>query len=139
MTGEKIKDIANLHVLSYDKDAYLNRPLLKPDIIPGNEQIFIGAKMMKSRHLKEGDTLSLIHNGESYDFIVAGVASAPNYIYAIPPSGAVISDGKDYDIAIVNSEKLSKMLGREDTVNEISFEMEKGYQPYCNCFVFPYL
>ena len=127
VTGEKIKDIANLHVLSYDKDAYLNRPLLKPDIIPGNEQIFIGAKMMKSRHLKEGDTLSLIHNGESYDFIVAGVASAPNYIYAIPPSGAVISDGKDYDIAIVNSDKLSKMLGREDTVNEISFEMEKGY------------
>ena len=127
IAGEGIGDIANLHVLSYDEEAYLNRPLLKPDIPPNSEQIFIGSKMMKARNLKKGDIISLIHNGESYDFIIAGVASAPNYIYAIPPSGAVISDGRDYDIAIVNSDKLEKILGRENIVNEIGFEMESDY------------
>ena len=127
VSSENITDIASLHVLAYDPSSTLNKLLLKPDTIPDNEQIFIGAKMMKTRKLKKGDKVSLITNGESYDFIIAGAASAPNYIYAIPPSGALISDGSDYDIAVINSDKLAKILGRENTVNEVSFELEKDY------------
>ena len=93
VSSENITDIASLHVLAYDPSSTLNKLLLKPDTILDNEQIFIGAKMMKTRNLKKGDKVSLITNGESYDFIIAGAASAPNYIYAIPPSGALISDG----------------------------------------------
>lgn len=127
VSSENITDIASLHVLAYDGTSTLNKLLLKPDTVPGNEQVFIGAKMMKARKLKKGDKVSLISNGESYDFIIAGVASAPNYIYAIPPSGAMMSDGMDYDIAVVSSDKLSKILGKENTVNEVSFEIEKPY------------
>lgn len=125
--AENIRDIANLHVLAYDENVSLNKPLLKPAQIPNSEEIYIGAKMMKARNLKKGDRINLISNGESYEFIIAGTASAPNYIYAIPPSGAMLSDGRDYDIAVINAEKLSKILGREKTVNEVSFRIDDSY------------
>ena len=127
ITGDGIDGIVNLHVLGYDPDNELNKISLEPDIAPEHNRIYVGRKMLNARKWKEGQHINLIIEGESYDFIIAGVASAPNYIYAIPPSGAVISDGRDYDIAIVNSDKLEKILGRENIVNEISFELESGY------------
>ena len=125
--AENIRDIANLHVLGYDESIVLNRPLLKPAQVPHNEEIYIGAKMMKARNFKKGDRINLISNGESYEFTIAGTASAPNYIYAIPPSGAMLSDGRDYDIAVISAVKLSKILGREKTVTEVSFRIDNSY------------
>ena len=127
LTGEGIDSIVSLHVFGYKPENELNKISLKPNAAPENEYIYIGRKMLKARNWKEGQPINLIVSGESYEFIIAGMASAPNYVYAAPPSGALISDGKDYDIAVINAEKLAKMVGREKIVNEIGFKLAEGY------------
>lgn len=127
ITGDDIDGIVNLHVLGYAPDNDLNKISLEPDIAPEHNRIYVGRKMLNARKWKEGQHINLIIEGESYDFIIAGMAHAPNYIYSVPPSGAVVSDGKDYDIAVMNAEKLEKMIGKEKIVNEIAFKLSKDY------------
>ena len=76
---------------------------------------------------EQGDTLQLVYQGQKFDFRYTGICHAPDYIYSIPPGGAMIPDGEVYDIACIDESRMEKILGKRDSYTELGFLLEPGY------------
>lgn len=127
IVAEDMDSIISLHLLGYDKESKLNQIRIEGGSSLNETEIFIGKKMMKARGWQPGQKINLILEGKSYEFTIAGNAYAPNYIYTIPPSGSFISDGSDYDMAVIAADRLGDILGKNSNINEIGFRLERGY------------
>lgn len=125
---EDMDSIISLHLLGYESDMELNQIRIDSPMPPQKDQIFIGEKMMAARGWKAGQEISIIIEGESHRFTIGGNAYAPNYIYTIPPSGAFLSDGSEYDMAVIDAQRLNDIMGRSRSVNEIGFLLDEGYR-----------
>lgn len=125
---EDMDSIVSLHLLGYESGMEINEIRIESSLPPQKDQIFIGEKMMKARGWSTGQKIHVVTEGESYEFTIGGRAYAPNYIYTIPPSGAFLSDGSEYDMAVIDAVRLNEILGRRENVNEVGFLLEPGYR-----------
>lgn len=91
----------------------------------GDDQIFIGARMQKEYGFRKGETLRILADGRSARFTFAGTVSAPDYIYTVAPDGAMIPDGRTYDIAVVSDRAMESLL-KTDRRNELAFRLSEG-------------
>lgn len=91
------------------------------------EFLFLGSKMQDVYQYEQGDSLQLIYQGRKFDFHYAGICHAPDYIYSIPPGGAMIPDGEVYDIACIEESRMEEILGKQDSYTELGFLLESGY------------
>ena len=76
---------------------------------------------------EDGMPLKLLWNGKSTSFSMKGTCNGPDYIYAIPPGGAMIPDGTVYDIACIQKDRMEELTGKYDIVNELGFLLEADY------------
>ncbi|MFT4107470.1 MAG: ABC transporter permease [Lacrimispora sp.] len=120
-------DIVTVHLLSYDSSDALNQLLFK-GIEAGEDGIYLGTRMAGIYQYETGTPLTLLIDGKSVKMELAGSCYGPEYIYAIPPGGAMIPDGKIYDIACMEKSRMEELTGKRDSLNELGFKLEKGYQ-----------
>lgn len=119
-------EIVSVHLLSYDMSDPLNRLLLK-GAGTGRDSLYLGNRMAGIYGYETGTPLTLLIQGESVKFVLSGTCSGPEYIYAIPPGGAMIPDGEIYDIACIEKSRMEELTGKKDSMNELGFRLAKGY------------
>lgn len=116
-------DIITLHIM--DNESNLNKPIVSSNILNNNE-ILIGNKMFETYAFNIGDKIDIIVDGKLQTVTIVGTAQAPDYVLAIPPSGAM-PDSRIYDIAYMNRENLEVILDKKNKVNELAFLLDDGY------------
>lgn len=123
------EEIVTVHLLSYDTEDSLNRLTLSEagGALETSEKLYLGSRMEGVYGYGSGETLRLLWNGEAVEFKFAGTCSGPDYIYSIPPGGAMVPDGEVYDIAVIDRTRMEEMTGRKDSLNELGFKLEPGY------------
>ncbi len=119
-------EIVTVHLLSYDPLDPLNKLMVK-GTGTGKDRIYLGNRMAGLYEYDIGTPLALMINGNSVKFELAGTCYGPEYIYAIPPGGAMVPDGEIYDIACVEKSRMEELTGKKDSMNELGFRLEKGY------------
>ena len=120
MLAEGQEEIVTVHLLSYDEDDVVNRLALSSGF-KSRDNIFLGARMEGVYGYEDGMPLKLLWNGKSTRFSMKGTCNGPDYIYAIPPGGAMIPDGTVYDIACIQKDRMEELTGKYDIVNELGF------------------
>lgn len=120
------EELVTVHLLSYDQEDALNKLSLS-SAFTGGDQLFLGGRMEEIYGYGTGDPLRLLWDGGSVDFIFSGTCHAPDYIYSIPPGGAMIPDGEVYDIACIDKGRMQELTGRRDSLNELAFSLSPGY------------
>lgn len=126
------EEIVTVHLLSYDEADAINRLTISQSA-PGREPsecMYLGARMAGVYGYESGESLKLLWNGDTVDFVFAGVCHGPDYIYSIPPGGAMVPDGEVYDIACMEKSRMEEITGRKDSLNELGFKLEPGYTFY---------
>ena len=126
MICEGQTEIATVHLMGYREDAWVNQMDLFGKSMT-DETVFLGSRMAQAYGFSEGDSLSLLIGGESYDFTFAGSVGAPDYVYAVSTESAMVPDGELYDTACISQERLARLLGQSGQVNELGFLLAPGY------------
>ncbi len=133
------EEIVTVHLMSYGKDDKVNlsslilrdgdsESVMPPGWdFPDDNAIFLGTSMEKVYGFSLGDEIRLVIGGKSYRFTYAGTVNEPDYIYAMPPGGAMIPDGSVYDIAVISMTRMKRILGSSN-LSEIGFILEEGTQ-----------
>lgn len=126
LLAEGQKELVTVHLLSYDDEDALNKLSLSSPLT-GSGQLFLGGRMAQAYGYKKGEPLRLLWDGKSVDFTFSGICNGPDYIYSIPPGGAMIPDGNIYDIACISRTRMEELTGRHDSLNELGFTLSPGY------------
>lgn len=126
LISERQDELVTVHLLSFDADNELNKPLLSAPA-SGKNELFLGTRMQQIYQYKRGDTLRLSFGKKSSAFTFAGTVTQPDYIYAVPPSGSMVPDGAVYDIAAMSLETMRTLFGTSN-LTELSFQLERGYR-----------
>ena len=126
-------EMAAVHLLSVGDDEEerdcLNRMTrtTSKNISGSQDMIWLGKRMTDACGYEPGDTLRLLINGISHEFVLAGSVSTPDSIYSIPSGGAMVPDGETYDIAYIEKKRLEELTGSGDMLTELGFRLEPGY------------
>ena len=94
----------------------------------GTDALYLGSRMADVYNYPEGTELRLVYDGKVKQLSYAGRCSAPDYIYSIPPGGAMIPDGEVYDIACIGLSDMEDLMGMGDVRNELGFRLKPGYR-----------
>ncbi len=120
------EEIVTVHLLSYDKEDDVNQLTLSK-LYSASDGLYLGTRMTGVYGFAGGEELKLLWNGNAAAFTYAGICNAPDYIYSIPPGGAMIPDGEIYDIACMEKERMEELTGKKDSLNELGFTLTPGY------------
>lgn len=129
MLGPDQEELVTVHLMSYDPDDTLNRlriQALRPTTAA--DALYLGSRMADVYNYPEGTELRLVYDGKVKRLSYAGRCSAPDYIYSIPPGGAMIPDGEVYDIACIGLSDMEDLMGMGDVRNELGFRLKPGYR-----------
>ncbi len=94
----------------------------------GTDALYLGSRMAEVYDYPEGTELRIVYDGKVKHLSYAGRCSAPDYIYSIPPGGAMIPDGEVYDIACIGLRNMKDLMGMGDVRNELGFRLKPGYR-----------
>lgn len=94
----------------------------------GTDALYLGGRMAEVYDYPEGTELRIVYDGKVKHLSYAGRCSAPDYIYSIPPGGAMIPDGEVYDIACIDLRDMKDLMGMGDVRNELGFRLKPGYR-----------
>lgn len=119
-------EVVTLHLLAYDEEDALNRLRVPKEKLPA-DGICLGSRMMDAYGYEEGDTVTILINGEAKKFTLIGSCYAPEYIHAIPPSGAMMPDGEIYDIACMDRGEMNALFDGHGLANGLGFSLSPGY------------
>lgn len=126
LLAEGQKELVTVHLLSYDQEDALNKLNLSAPFT-GGDQLFLGGRMTDAYGYTQGTPLTLLWDGKNVNFTYAGACDGPDYVYSIPPGGAMIPDGKVYDIACISKSRMEALTGSHDSLNELGFALSPGY------------
>lgn len=94
----------------------------------GTDALYLGSRMAEVYDYPEGTELRIVFDGKVKHLSYAGRCSAPDYIYSIPPGGAMIPDGEVYDIACIDLRDMKNLMEMGDVRNELGFRLKPGYR-----------
>ena len=130
MLGPDQEELVTVHLMSYDPDDPLNRLRIQAlrDTTTSTDALYLGSRMAEVYDYPEGTELRIVYDGKVKHLSYAGRCSAPDYIYSIPPGGAMIPDGEVYDIACIDLRDMKDLMGMGDVRNELGFRLKPGYR-----------
>lgn len=130
MLGPDQEELVTVHLMSYDPDDTLNRLRIQAlrDTTTSTDALYLGSRMAEVYDYPEGTELRIVYDGKVKHLSYAGRCSAPDYIYSIPPGGAMIPDGEVYDIACIDLRDMKDLMGMGDVRNELGFRLKPGYR-----------
>lgn len=87
-------------------------------LAPGaGDEVLISGKFAAARRLGPGDSLRAIINGRARDLRIVGVATSPEYTYAVPP-GALYPEDDRYGILWMSRKVLGPAYDMDGAFNE---------------------
>lgn len=130
MLGPDQEELVTVHLMSYNPDDPLNRLRIQAlrDTTTSTDALYLGSRMADVYNYTEGTELRLVYDGKVKHLSYAGRCSAPDYIYSIPPGGAMIPNGEVYDIACIDLRDMKDLMGMGDVRNELGFRLKPGYR-----------
>ena len=125
LLGEGQAGIVTVHLMARDPEEKLNIPLLSGPM--SGDSPFLGTRMQQVYGYLPGTELRVLVQGSPCRFYFAGTCTAPDYVYSVPPWGAMVPDGAAYDIACISPEEMRRITG-SDARTELAFLLEPGYR-----------
>lgn len=89
--------------------------------------IWVGQKFMEANLLKVNDKLSLIINGRSVEFTIAGAVLSPEYIYVTKNAQDIYPLPKNYEIAYIAKPVLKKLTSAASTSTDLFFKLQPKF------------
>lgn len=126
MLAQGQKEIVTVHLMSFDEDDPLNQIRITGER-SRNNTLFLGSRMVAATDYKTGSEITLLINGNGRRCIFQGICRSPEYIYALPPGGAMVPDGEIYDIACLDIQNMEDLIGKKDSYQELGFRLLPGY------------
>lgn len=127
LMGAGQEEIVTVHLLSYEESDTINLLALSAPL-KDEESLFLGGRMAAEYGYEPGEPLKLIFEGEAVDFTYQGTCHEADYIYSIPPGGAMVPDGAVYDIACISRARMEELTGKRGSLNELGFRLADGYE-----------
>ena len=92
-------------------------------LAPGSSsEVLISSKFADARGLKPGDKLRAIINGRIRDLDVVGIASSPEFTYAVPP-GALYPEDNRFGVLWLSRKVLGPAYDMDGAFNEAVFKL----------------
>lgn len=127
---ENNNKIMTLRLISYDKNnlSRLNSFSIKGGSFKETNDIAIGDSFLTAHDLKISDHIKVLMNHKEVNLNIVATAESPEYVYIIRGVEDFIPDPETFNIAFVEEETLSGILGMEGIYNNIVFSLEEGYR-----------
>ncbi|MBO5573949.1 MAG: ABC transporter permease [Clostridium sp.] len=123
LLSDRIGGMVTVHLMSVSEDQKINVPILS-DCMEA-DTLYLGKRMQEVYGFAPGEMLRVLVEGEPCRLSFRGTCALPDYVYTVPPWGAMVPDGAAYDIACVSRETMRKICG-SDNRTELSFLLEEG-------------
>ena len=106
----------------------INRILLRegnwPE--PGTNEVLVNEGFAGKRGLRPGDRIDAILNGRLEKLAVAGIASSPEYIFAVAEGG--LSDDRFFAVIWMDRDRLAAAFDMEGAFNSLAVRLRPGAQ-----------
>lgn len=90
------------------------------------DSCLVDNKFAEFYKLEPGDTIKAIINLKVYDLKIAGIASNPEYIYAMKSSSSLSFSAEDFGIVYVRESDARNLLGFQDSYNQVHVLFKEG-------------
>ena len=90
-----------------------------------NNEILLLKSFADARNLKPGDSLSITMNGVRHEFVIAGLALSPEFVYALPPGDFVV-DSSRFAALWANEEAMEAAYDLDGAFNEAILTFSPG-------------
>ncbi len=91
----------------------------------GGNQCIVSDTFFKANHMKIGQTIEPIINGERVKLAIVGTAKSPEYTYEIRDASELIPDPEKFGVVYVKKSYLQTILDFKGSVNDISVLLDK--------------
>lgn len=81
------------------------------------EEVLVSRKFAEARALGPGDTLHVVINGRAQQLRIVGIASSPEFAYAVPP-GSLLPEYERFGVFWVNEDFLAPAYDMDGAFNE---------------------
>ena len=109
---DRINDVHLSEGYSLDSDAML---------------AWVGKKFLEANNLKVNEKISLIINGKSVEFTIAGAVISPEYVYVTRNAQDIYPLPRDYEIAYISRDVLRKLTPSASVSTDLQFMLQPGY------------
>ncbi len=89
-------------------------------------QCIVSEAFFKANHMRIGQTIEPIINGERAKLTIVGTAKSPEYTYEIRDAAELIPDPEKFGVVYVKKTYLQKVLDFNGSVNDISVIVDRG-------------
>lgn len=106
----------------------LNRPYIRAGRLPApgrGGEVLISEAFSREHELRVGTRFSGLLAGRRMEFLVAGVALSPEFVYAIGP-GDLVPDHRRFAILWMRRPQLAGLTDLDDSFNSVSVALQKG-------------
>ncbi len=124
LISDRTEGMVTVHLMSVSEDQRLNVPILSDRMEA--DTLYLGKRMEEVYGFARGEMLRVLVEGEPCRLSFGGTCALPDYVYTVPPWGAMVPDGAAYDIACISRETMRKLCG-SDNRTELSFLLEEGF------------
>ncbi len=110
-------------------DAPLNQVLLREGRWPGageSDEALLLDTFAERWEVAAGDTLGVVMNGALRSVRITGLATSPEFIYPMPPGGALIPDDERFAVLWMDRRGMAPIFRMEGAFNDVVVRMNPG-------------
>lgn len=128
MPGRSDPVSARLVSLPPDRAPRVNNFVLRAGRMPNparSGEVLINEAFAEANHLAAGNTLSAMIYGRKREVTVVGVASSPEFVFAVAP-GAMLPEPERFGVLWMGREALGRAFDLDGAFNDVVLQLEPG-------------
>ena len=129
--GRKEAVSARLISLPPDREPRVNNIVLREGRIPNparDGEVLVNEAFAEANNLKPGDKLSALIYGRHRDVSIVGIASSPEFVFAVAPGG-MLPEPERFGVLWMNREALGRAFDLDGAFNDVVLQLEAGANP----------
>jgi putative ABC transport system permease protein len=114
--------------LPQDRAPRVNRIVLRAGRLPDPThpgEVLVNEAFAEANHIPVGATLGAIIYGKRREVRVAGIASSPEFVFAVAP-GAMLPEPERFGVVWMDRESLARAFDRDGAFNEVVMRLDPG-------------
>lgn len=121
----------NVLLRSFTGKEQVNRLILLEgrEIRDPYKEVMVFKPFADARGLQTGDIITLQINGTPVEFVIAGLAASPEFIYLMESIDSLITDPAKYGAVFMDQELMQGLLGMKGSYNYIVLDYEESRIP----------
>jgi len=106
----------------------INKPLLKTGspLEDNALNIWVDNKFFEANNYSLNDEIEIIASGKKYKLSIAGVASSPEFVYALRNAADLFPSPETFGIGFMPLKSMEKLFPDQKAYNDIVFTLEPG-------------